>query len=319
MATQTPDTTSTLSNLMSTFYDKKLLAILTPQLIYDKLTVEKVIPENAGKSVIWNRFTREAGTTTAFTEGTVPDSSQRTTTQVSTTVAGYGDYYVISDLLKRTATDDELAAMLKTCAHQAKDTIDLLIRNACTAGGTSFFANGNTALTGIGNDDVATMSDLRKIVRQLEGNDVPQFEDGFYHAIIHPHQKYDITNTTAVAEWHDISKYTDLGVKNIYRGELGSAYGVRIMMTSNVFKTTTGTSASATAYYAHVAGDEAVARVSVTEGGGTPKMFRHEPGKGGLSDPLGQLWTVGWTIPTFASKVLEATRIYNWITGATVV
>jgi N4-gp56 family major capsid protein len=284
--------------------------------MFDKLTIPKTIPRNFGKTITFNRYTREAGITAALTEGTTPDSSQRTTTQVTASVSGYGDYYVVSDLLELTAIDDQVQSMIKTSAHQAADTLDLLIRNAITADATDFFANANTALSDIGSDDVMTLSDARKILRTLENSNVPRFSDGFYRAIIHPFQKFDVLNATAVTEWHDVVKYTN-NVNRAFRGELGEAYGIRFMGTTNVFNTTTGTSANATAYYAAVAGDEGVASISVTQGSGKPKMFRGKAGEHGIEDPLQQKIVVGWKVLAYVAKVLESARVINWITGAT--
>ena len=62
-------TTTTLSNVLSTYYDKVFLDRAKAMLSYDFGAQEKSIPAGQGKTVIWNRFTPLAISTTALTEG----------------------------------------------------------------------------------------------------------------------------------------------------------------------------------------------------------------------------------------------------------
>ena len=68
---------------------------------------------------------------------------------------------------------------------------------------------------------------MEQIVTEFEAGNVPKFDDGFYHAIIHPFSKYDIMHDP---RWRDPHKYVD--TQNLYAGELGEIAGVRFMQSS---------------------------------------------------------------------------------------
>lgn len=315
MATLNTNTLSTLTALAATFYDKKALSVLRPNLKFQELTMAKNIPQNSGNVVQFFRYTRVPGVTTAVTEGTVKNGTALTTSTVTAQLASYYDYTVMSDLIDLLGIDDAVESAVTEMAKMGADTYDLLIREAITAGATNHFANGNTALTQIGVDDIMKMVELRKVNRKLKAANVPEFSDGWYRILIHPHQEYDLKALTTVGEFNDIHKYTNN--EPLLRGEVGRAEGFKIMVSTNVKTTTTGTSASATAYYAAASGDMSTATIGVGKGAGKPYTFISKPGEGGVFDPGRQYWTIVFKIDALAVKVLEAARIYNVITGAT--
>lgn len=70
-------------------------------------------------------------------------------------------------------------------------------------------------------------------MRTLRRNNCQPFEDGFYHAIVHPDAIYDLT---ADEQWIDVAKYQDK--EKIERYELGCMYKVKFFESTNakVFK-----------------------------------------------------------------------------------
>ena len=312
----TPETTTTLSAGMPTYFDPEVLSVLRPSRHFGELTTRKNIPENAGKIISFLRYTRAAGSTTALTEGTAPNSSALTTSAITATLSAWGRFHVLEDFVVKTVVDDAVKNAQKELMDTGLDTIDLLIRNQITAGGTNFFANGKSALTGIASGDTLDMTDIRKVQRALENGNVPYFKEGRYHAVIHPYQKYDLAALTAAGEWNDIHKYTDAQKSMLMDGEMGEAYNIRFMVSTNCLTTATGTSAGTTAYYGAVAGRDAIASVSLKSGGGRPVSYVKEP-EVTLDDPIKQFWIVSLKIPFLVPKVLEQARVYNLVSAAT--
>lgn len=310
----TPETTATLTAGMPTYFDPKALDYLKPKRHFGELTTAKVIPDNSGKIVSWLRYTKVAGNTSALTEGTAPNSKAMTTSAITATLSAWSEFSVLEDFFVKTVVDDALKNVAGVLMDAGLDTIDLLVRNQITAGGTNFFANGNTALTQIGADDTLDMTDIRKVQRDLENGNVPTFGDGFYHSVIHPSQKYDLLALTAAGEWNDIHKYTN--ARPAMKGELGDAYGIRFMSSTNCLTTTSGTSVSTTAYYGAVAGKDAIASASLKTGGGRPVKFQGRLPLS-LDNPAMQFHMMSVKIPFLVPKVLEQVRIMSLVSSAT--
>lgn len=82
--------TTTLTNLMSTYYSKEFLARVELDTRYDWLATKKTMPLNSGKTIFFNRFSRLAVQTTPLTECVNPSGLDMTSTIVSATIAEYG-------------------------------------------------------------------------------------------------------------------------------------------------------------------------------------------------------------------------------------
>lgn len=312
----TPETTSTLTAGMPTYFDPEVLSVLRPRRHFGELTTSKIIPENMGKIVSWTRYSKLGSNTTALTEGTSPNSTAQTTTAVTAQLSAWAHFSVIEDFLVKTVADDVIKHAHYELMDDGFNIIDLLTRNAITAGGTNYFANGKAALTGIATGDTLAMTDVRKVLRVMERAFVPYFKENRYHAIIHPDQKYDLLTLTAAGNWNDIYKYTDAQKAMAMDDEMGEAYNIRFMVSTNCLTTATGTSASTTAFYGAVAGKDALASVSLKSGGGRPQRFAQEPTVS-TQDPGKQFWTLSVKIPFFVPKVLEAARVINIVSAAT--
>lgn len=65
-------------------------------------------------------------------------------------------------------------------------------------------------------------------MRTLKRNNARPFEDGFYHAIIHPDAVFDLTSAP---DWVDVARYQDK--EKIERYELGCLYKVKFFESSN--------------------------------------------------------------------------------------
>jgi N4-gp56 family major capsid protein len=301
-------TTSGLSAVMNTFYDKVFLDRAKAMLSFDYGAQVKRLPANMGKSVKWNRFSPLALATTALTEGTAnPTPVDMTATTVSTTVATYGTFTYVSDLFKMTSLDENLKEHVEVHGQNAGETIDALIRDELSGGGTTQLAGAKAALTDIAATDTLTGAEIRKAVRTLKANKAMRFEDGYFRGVIQERTAYDLFGNT---EWlNSVSIYTN--PDQIKKGMVGQLHGVDFKE-SNQHKTEAST---VTVFHNYIFGKNAYGIVDLEGQGPEPKIYVKNPGPNSTDNPLDIFSTVGWKV-YFATKVLNSNWLINVKTGA---
>lgn len=311
MATTQVTTQASLSPTIQTYYDKKLLARLLPMLFHMKWAQKRPIPKNGGKTINFRQFRPLAHATTALTEGVTPAGNSLTITEIEATLAQYGDFVEISDLLDMVAIDPVLDETADLLGEQAAQTLDVIARDVLAAGTTVQYANGKTSRATIAASDVLTVLEIRKSVRTLKRNNVKTIDGRNYVAIVEPGSTFDLQSDT---KWEEAAKYA--GSTQIFDGEIGRLYGVRFVETSlaKVFAGAGDGGASVAATL--VFGKDAYG-MSDVESSGSVKNIIKPHGSGGTSDPLNQRATSGWKA-TFVVKILEQlamVRIEHGISG----
>lgn len=309
------NTTSSLSQLMSTYYDKLFLEMAMPNLRHYQFGQKRTIPKNQGKTVNWSRYTRLAAATTSLTEAVNPCQTSLTASTISATVADYGAFTKSSSLVSMTAIDPELKTAVEILGKQADETLDTLVRNAVAVTGTAAFPNAHVQST-IVVSDVLTAAHVRRQVRELKKAFCPTFKDGTYAGVITTDQGYDLLSDSATGSFIDVNKYTT--TEPAYKGELGKLYGCRMVETPIGFRSTTANatySATGLVHYATFIGPDSVGVVNV-EGAGEKIILVKKPNDGDTSNPLNMFTTVGWK-RNFATKVLNVDWVKRMLTGAT--
>lgn len=296
-------TTGALSNIMNIFYDKVFLDRAKLMLSHDFGAQRKTIPGNMGKQVIWNRFTPLPVATTALTEGsTSPTPIDMSTTQVSTQMATYGAYTAVSDLFNLTSLDVNLKEHVEVHGQNCGETLDTLIRNELSAGGTVQFANAKTSNATLTSTDVLSGADIRKAVRILKLAKAQRFDNGYFRGIMQPACSYDMFGNT---EWlNSISIYTD--PTQLKAGIIGKLHGVEFVESNNGASGSSG-SLGVTVYDTYVFGKNAYGTVSLDNQPGN-RIYVKTPGPQDTSNPLDVYSTVGWKA-YFAVKTLNSAWI----------
>ena len=235
--TATPGSENGLSAEMKTFYDKTLIELAGPNLVYDQLAQKRPIPEGSGKTIEFRKFNSLGKALKPITEGVTPTGSSLTVVPVTATVDQYGDYVELTDMLEMTSVDPIVVEATRQLADQAGRTIDTVVRNQIM-GGTN--VNYCPAVDSSGNETAVTsrhalssaaklrVKDVFKAAAQLKAMNAPTI-DGSYVAVIHPYVAYDLMQD-AKGQWIDIQKYTD--PKGILNGEIGTLGGVRFVQSS---------------------------------------------------------------------------------------
>ena len=293
-----------LSPEMKTYYEKRLLDNAEPNLVHDQFADKYPIPKNGGKTIEFRKYSPLAKATTAITEGVTPDGNKLNVTAITATIAQYGDWIQMSDLLDLTAIDNNVLQATKLLGSQSGRTLDTITREVL-AGGTNVIyapkvADGvETAVTSrAGLDATAKINvDLIfKAARALKAMNANKIDDSFV-AIVHPDVAYDLMRCE---EWIDAHKYAT--PDNIYQGEIGKMGGVRFVESTEAkIWTGSGCPSGLAVDGTVVLGAHAYATTEVT-GGGLQHIIK-QLGYG--DDPLNQRSSCGWKATKAAKRLVE--------------
>lgn len=254
-------TTSTLSQPIASYYEKRFLMRAEENFVFEQLGTPGRIPKGEGKTVVWNRMVNPTAKTTALTEATDPTPSGLSATLLSATLAQYGNFERISDLVEMTAIDTTVKEAMDVLAYEAALTIDTVVRDVVAAGGTAMLATGaysNSAgftptRNSINADDVITVADVRRAVRQLNKFAAkPHTKDRFV-AVAHPDVIFDLQGDS---NWVNAHIYTEKGINSVYNGEAGEIYGTRFVMSQMAPVLTNSGSAGTEVYQTLIMGKD---------------------------------------------------------------
>jgi len=233
MAVQTTiNTQPTATYLNKTYYDRTLLETAKAQLVYANFGQKRSIPRNNGKIVEfrrWTLFTPDS-VTQKLTEGVTPSSQSLGQTKVEATVAQYGAYVEISDLLDLTAYDQVIDDSAELLGEQLGIVVDNVTRDAMIADASDQFAGGAANQNSIAATSYLTVDEIRKAVRTLKANKARRFSGGragHFVCIVDPYATYDLQSDSL---WQDVSKYSN--AEQIYAGEIGRLFGVVFVETT---------------------------------------------------------------------------------------
>jgi len=220
--------TSGLAPTIQTYYDKKLLRDMKPQLKHLQWAQKRNIPAGNGKTVNFRKFTAFDAVTTALSEGVTPDGGALAMTELTATIAQYGAYITVSDLLDMVAIDPVVNEAITLNADQAALTLDHLTREVLTTSSdaTNVLYAAGTERAAIAKTDILTTVLLRKAVRTMKKNKVPTI-DGYYIVLVGPDTTFDLQADT---NW--LAKATYQDKEQMYSGEIGKIFGCRIVETT---------------------------------------------------------------------------------------
>jgi N4-gp56 family major capsid protein len=311
-------TTSGLSGLMSTYYDKVFLERAKAELRHDFGATVKKQGMNMGKSIIFNRLTPLALITGALTEATNPSAVDMTTTQVTATLAEYGTYTLVGSLFKMTSIDEDLKEHVDVHGQNAGESIDNLLRLELSANATRQLVNTvaeTSSTSGTHMSDTITGLEIRRAVRTLKLAKAPRFPGALYRGVMAPQVSMDLMGNS---EWLDAHRYTTSDA--IERGVVGKLHGVEFVETNQPTVNLSGgfstsTTNVANVYETYIFGRGAYAMVSL-DSFDAPKIYVKNPGSNSTDNPLDLFSTVGWKMP-FAAKTLNAGWMVKILSGAT--
>lgn len=286
-----------LSDEMKTYYSDYLIDNAMPKLVHDQFGQKHPIPKNGGKTIEFRKYSPLPKLTEPISEGVTPDGQSLNMSTIEATVAQYGGYITLSDVLLLTAIDNNLVQATKLLGAQAGATLDTITREVLNGGTNVIYSGGKDAREDLDADSLLTVDDIKKAVRLLKSQNAEKIS-GSWVAIINPDVSYDLTNDPA---WKDVKTYSD--PDDIYEGEIGKLYGVRFCETTEA-KIWAGAGNGGRAVYSTlILGDNAYGTTDIT-GGGLEHIVK-QLGSAGTGDPLNQRATAGWKATKVAERLVE--------------
>ncbi len=296
---------------VNNWYDEVLLIRALPLFIHTLFGQVRDIPRKAGTLTIkFRRYARLTAATTPLSEGITPAGSQLSVTNITGTVAQYGDFITVTDVVDFSSKDPVMTETAEILGEQFADTTDLLTRDVLAAGTSVTYANG-TARTDVGSTHKISTVLIRTVVRKLKRNNAKRITrmvdadtgyatapvDQAFVGIVHPNTTYDLKGLT---EFVSVEKYARNA--KLLPGEIGKVDEVRFIETTNAKVFTGGGASGIDVYGTIIVGMNAygVTRIS----GESVKNIVKPLGSGGTEDPLDQRATSGWK-STFVAKILN--------------
>lgn len=330
---QTGAGNNNLSQQQKIFYEGMLIKHLLPFLTFVNEGQRGTVPRLAGgwstNSIQWRKrlpITLNSGHTTALTEGVPPNFTDVTWQTVTTQLAQYGAALKHSDIISHAGIDDNVAQFSEALGELAGLVINTLVTNELSNGTNvqySTVASASAArvnvstgdLIALAGADTTGLAEIRKAVRTLELAYVPKYPDGYYHAIVHVRQSYDLRANAVWQVLNGTSGYEGQG--GMVTTDLGRVHGVKFQV-SAVSPIYTGLAEGGIdAYGAFFFGPDAfgtrdfapwkVPTIDQATGKGISIMYvpADQPSR---DDPLGQFGTMGYKF-AFVVKMLDNARM----------
>jgi N4-gp56 family major capsid protein len=217
--------------------------------------------------------------------------------QVTVTLAEYGNTIATTAKLRGTAFLDVDAAAANLIGYNAGDSLDQVVREVLAAGTNVAYGGGGSSdpssRVTVAAEDIIEANDIRKQTAALRAANVATF-NGYYMGYIHPDVSYDLRRETGNASWN--APHVAVDTQNIYNGEIGTFESVRFIETprAKVFTDAsngTSTTGNVDVYCTHIMGRQALAKAySQIDGNGAfAKVVR-----GPVVDSLMRFNPIGW-------------------------
>lgn len=307
-------TTSQVTAAVNNYLDQTLLSRAYPLFVHTRWAQVRDIPRNASAVIKFRKYGSLTAATTALTEGVTPTGSQLSITDITSTVAQYGDFVTLTDFLDMTTLDPLKVETAEILGDQMGDTLDQLTRNVLIAGTTIQYANGATSTATVAAGYVINLTEVKKAVRTLKGNNAKKITaqinptNAFnttpvraaYIGIVSQNTEYDLKND---ADWVPVEEYS--ASEAVMEGEIGKLDEVRfISATSNASVNSGAGSGGIDVHRTIILGKEAYGITRIT--GEAVQTITKPLGSSGTSDPLDQRSTMGWKATFVATRLQEA-------------
>lgn len=290
-------TSSALSAGMQTYYNRELMRTFEPNLVHLQFGDEHRMPPHSGLVMNMRKLIPLETNTKALSEGDPGESVMLAETEVTVQLQQYGEYARCTDKLDLTHLDMDIMRRTKLFGDAGARSIDAVVREELAKCANVIYAGGKASRAELTAADKLTSRELRKAVKTLKKNHAQTF-GGYYVAIVGPDTMYDLQEDEAFVK---VSQYQDK--ENIYTGEVGRLFGVRLVETTEakIFEGTGADGADVASVI--VLGQYAYGVTSLK--GAKPRVIVKPAGSAGTADPLDQISTVGWKMDGFGAKLLQ--------------
>ena len=285
-------------DLNQTAFEKLAYFALRPELYFDRFAeVEATNATSPGATHTFTIFQDLAVASSELSETTDVTPVALSDSQVSVTMKEYGNAVVTTAKLRATSFINVDPVAANAVGYNAGISIDTVCRDVLQAGTNVVYATGGatdpTSRTTVNSDDTLSANDVRRVVAQLRGANVPTI-GGSYVGFIHPDVSYDFRSATDAAAWRTPANYVN--PEGIYNGEIGMFEGVRFMESARAplfanASNNSGSTGTIDVYGTLIMGRQALAKAVANAAGygDQPTMVYGE-----VVDVLKRFQPVGW-------------------------
>lgn len=305
-----------LSTLNKTFTDTALLDNARDKLIFTQLGKKLSLPANKGTSMEIRRW-KTLGRISRLQEAVIPTGKKLSQVAITVTIAQYGDYVAISDMMSGHAIDDAKLGAIEELGASAGLTNDILTRNILLGGTQLLFADAMNGTTYVSTPatEAALQTALDSYSVNLTSNVLSKartqifksakglkYTGNYYLAVVHPDVVEDLRRDP---DWMEAHKYA--APEEIFTGEVGRLHGIRFLE-SNLAPVIKKSGQTYATFKTMIFAKDAFATLDI-EGGGMETIIKDKNEIGG---PLNQFGTVGVKFEMGARILYQERMITVW-------
>ena len=301
-------TTASFSAAAQTLYRKKAFDFLRKNLYMHSSGMMTKIGKNQGQTISTYRINNLDAATSTLTEGTAPSEVQVDSTLFSAVLVQYGNWAKVTDMLEVTGRSNTMDQFSEQFGYNGALSIDTVTYTEYLAGATAYYANGTNVGT-FSATSYMTSKDLRRLAKLFRYNNVPTFDDGFYRLYLNPDCEFDITTDDLFGGSTDLQRRDE--DKQKWKGVVGTYGGFKVFTTSLISQADDiGTAEIDDVYQNLAVGYGALINVHLD---GMPfELFVNPSSNVNISNPLGQLGSIGWKATYVADYIgADGPRAYK--------
>ena len=234
MATTTTSNLSTSQKALGIYFDTRVIESLQPHLYFEQFGTVETVPEGnyTSRFFAFNRIAT-SDVSQLSTEGTGPTAIAVSVSAVDITPTQYGVSVEMTDLVALTAVFQLVNTTLTEVGKAMARKIDEVIQTVVNAGNNVIYSGNKTSRSDLTSSDLIAVTDIFKAVQRLRRNAAPEYPGGGYACVMHPAVAYDLMVSAGTgASYWEMHKYAQ--PENLFRGEIGSIAGARIVQSPNV-------------------------------------------------------------------------------------
>lgn len=229
-------TTTQIDHPINIHYQRMVLTRVLPAFLYQQFGLDVTMPQHAGDTHKWRRWSNLADQLTPLTEGEDPTPLLLSKTDITATLKEYGALIKTSSWRDFTGLTDDNQQMANVMLDNMRSTLDSLARDVIDGGASSTTcSNGSPIPTLLNKTDIDT------VVNNLEGQNAMKFKPTIaattaistspirsaYIGIADTDQRTRLEN---VSGFKHVSSYSSQGP--IMENEYGSTGDVRWLLTT---------------------------------------------------------------------------------------
>lgn len=301
---------------------KRMLGIGQHIMVWERFGQVDAQPKNSSLTRKWRRYEALSRAVAPLAEGVTPMGQKLTITDVTATLAQYGDFVTITDVIQDVHEDPVLMIASERCGQQIAETKEELRYGVLRGGSNVFYAGSATTRATV--NETIKRGDLRKISRMFKRYKASYITKivkagtavatepvaAAFYAVASSDMEHDIRQITGFLP---AEKYAS-GV-NLVDGEIGKVDDIRFICTAmavpflaagtsgDTFLTNGGSGMGNCDVYPVIFVAADAYGIVPLQGAGAvvPTVVNPKPVQG---DELGQRGSVGW-------KMWDATVILN--------